>query len=303
MYLQYYCWKNPANCGEEFSDMLQCIIQKCSDCDDDEDEHHDDEEEENEDNAEMCTCIFDTCWEATEECFFDQNCWKLVFTEGSDEYGLDAMFESINVPESNLPPVPTLMDTRIRENYCNDKDCSEKFWNLWYCIWLPIYMGDAYYDSEYWHDVSTGCGVGNIVYEEFPECISQKCLGYADDCVGVETSQCSLTFQTAMEADELSLCEFCEGSSNPDCVAECITAAEFKTKYLTRCGNDGTDCPQDYRNLANCLYRECADQEEWLAGAEEPPEESTTRDAASGVIMQNGVLALILSAVLVALAL
>jgi hypothetical protein len=294
MYLQYYCWTNPEKCNAEFTDLLQCVLQKCSDCEDE--EHHEGEEgeESEEGDAAMCACVFGTCWDSTEECFFDKNCWILIFGDDySEEYGLDVMLTSAT-EGLETPLVPTLLDTKIRENYCNDKDCSEKFWNLWYCVWPPIYMGDAYYESEYWKDFSSGCGLSDQLYKEYPACVVDKCMGFVDDCLGDEGSQCTVTFKAADDASELNLCEFCK-DGDTTCEDECITPAEFKAKYLVRCGNDGTDCPQDYRNMANCLYRQCGDQDDWLAGAEEP--------STSGVVVQSGVLALILSVVLVALTL
>jgi hypothetical protein len=312
MYLQYYCWQDEDNCNDKVGDLLECIIQSCSDCEDDLDggdtkgKMEEPVEEHEEDNsAAMCNCLFDGCWESVEACFFQENCWKLIF--GDEEgYGLDYMFNStFNTGEGEIPAFPTLADQRIRTIYCADKDCNDEFWNVWYCIWPPIPLGETYGCNAFWDGKSSGCGLGEEVYRSFlPSCIADDCMGFADDCLSYPDSECYTTFIDSF--DDIQLCSFCDDDDS-DCLDTCLTSTQFKSAYIENCGDDGSLCSVTYNNLANCLYTQCADGEEALPGSVPMdtacPTTTEGEEATNGVVMQSGVLALILSSVLAVLSL
>jgi hypothetical protein len=257
--------------------------------------------------------VFDTCWSEFEKCFLSETCWTLFFG-GKEGYGLDYIFKAItgyeldnNETKDGIPPMPTTVDNRIRQYYCNDKgdECDEVFWQVWYCVWDPIYLGATYgacegKTNQYWNDDQDGCGLAVYVYKTtIPSCIVDNCMGFADDCLSDSSSSCYKTMVNAINNDEWSMCAFCQDTQY-NCGDDCVTSSDFRKYYETRCSSSGEKCSEEYANLANCAYQQCGKQTDILPGATEYSDCATST---KGAITQSCVLALILSVVVAKLSL
>jgi len=301
LYAQYYCWQPDKTCDAGVTNLLQCLVNGCSTCADAESSNMvttglpmtTTTQGSQIKKFDFCDCLFDECWTPFESCFFNQECWDLFFGK-KPGYGFDAIFAALVLNNSVIPPVPSVVNGRLNENYCNDKNCNSQFWDVWNCLWDPIFLGATYScgDQQYWGGETTGCYLGELAYAAFiPECARENCIGYADDCFANSTSTCTTTYTAALEAGDILLCELCDNCQ------DCMDSEEFEIAYINRCGSSGAECPQEYDNLANCLYQACGQGEGSLPGSKEKV--CNTK----GSIMQSGILALFLSALLVVISL
>ncbi|ETO27216.1 hypothetical protein RFI_09915 [Reticulomyxa filosa] len=302
LYMQQYCWEH--TCSARLTNVVQCSLLGCVDC-----------------NLTKslnqlastdlpvttsilekldfnpCECTLYTCWNALSQCFLDQTCWDLFFSD-KEGYGFKYIIESIIGDLNNTVTImPSYVDSQIRNGYCSNKDCNDNFWNVLSCMLSPIYLGDDYYpgcaNKDYFQNKIVGCGIGEMFYTEmYPECVTKKCFGFVNDCGADFSSPCYKTLSAAITHDEWNNCVLCNNCSN--CYDDSDT---FKTNYLKRCANDGSNCTLDYDNLANCVYQECTGGKDTLPGSK------STVCNTSSASMHSGVIVLIFSVLLVFLSL